>query len=103
MAAKPRSLFYWEAKRRLDLLTAYRQRIADYYEKAKWDRSSGRWHDDEERRELPHQINEGMRDVAVAAQFVGISTDIYYAPPPAVGGIAGNISLLDNVFNLPMY
>ena len=58
---KPRSLFYWEAKRRLELLVAYRQKIVDYYERAEWDPSSGNWEDDEETSELRRQINEGMR------------------------------------------
>jgi len=100
---KPRSIFYWEAKRRLDLLRAYRQKIVDYYANAHWDPYHQYWDDTEETSELRREINEGMRDVAVATRFVGITTEIYYAPPPAIGGIAGNMSLLDNVLNLPRF
>jgi hypothetical protein len=42
-----------------------------------------------------------MREVVVVARFVGVTIEIDYAPPPAIGGIAARISLLDNVFNLP--
>lgn len=98
---KPRSIFYWEAKQRLDFLTAYRQKVADYYRNATWDRHSNHWDDDEETAELRRQINEGMRDVAIATHFVGIPMTIEYSPPAATGGLAGTVSLLDNIFNFP--
>jgi hypothetical protein len=101
MAVKPRSLLYWEAKRRLDLLVAYRQKIVDYYANAHWDRHSNHWDDDEPTAELRRQINEGMRDVTVATHFVGNPLTIDYTPPAITGGPAGRISLLDNIFNLP--
>lgn len=96
-----RAIFYWEAKRRIELLTTFRKRIEDYYARAHWDIYSHEWEEDEEAREIRRQINEEMRDVAVAAHFVGVDTNIFYTPPPATGGPAGNMALLENIFNLP--
>jgi hypothetical protein len=100
MSGTRRSIFYWEAKRRLELLTAFRQRVVDYYNTAEWDPLSLEWEEDDGARELRRRINEEMRDVTVATLFVGVAMDMYYASPPITGGPAGNISLLENVFNL---
>ncbi len=103
-----RAITYWGAKKRLDLLTAFRQRVIDYFEAAHWDPHTNDWEDsedwagDEAAPELRQQINEEMRDVSIALHFVGISTTIDYAPPAATGGVAGRIELLDNIFNLPL-
>jgi hypothetical protein len=98
---KPLSILYWEAKRRLDLLTNFKTRVTDYYATARWDRLSHQWVENNQAKELRRQINEEMREVAVAAHFVGISMTMFYTSPAATGGPAGDISLLDNVFNLP--
>ena len=95
------AIFYWEAKRRIELLTAYRNRVAAYYERARWDQSSAEWEEDHETEDMRRQINEEMHAVTVAAQFVGVAMTIFYTPPSDTGGPAGDISLLENVFNLP--
>lgn len=102
MVRKLPSIFYWEAKRRLELLTAYRQLVNDYYNQAEWSPFAD-WEDTEESAKIRQGINEGMYVVRLALNFVGITTVMYYAPPPAVGGIATDMALLDNVFNLPRF
>ena len=95
------AIFYWEAKRRFDLLTAFKDRVVAYYARAHWDLYSHGWVEDDEARELRRQINEEMRGVAVAAHFVGVTWEIFYTPPAVTGGPAGNISLLESVFHFP--
>lgn len=62
------AIFYWEAKRRFDLLTTFRKRIVDYYARARWDRNTNELGGREDAREIRRQINEEMYAVGVAAQ-----------------------------------
>jgi len=98
---KPAAIFYWEAKRRFDVLIAFREKVDEYYAGAVWDRHALQWDDSDDTSQIRQWINQQLRDVVIATHFVGVSTEIDYAPPPAIGGLAGRISLLDNVFNLP--
>ena len=102
LSRKPPSIFYWEAKRRVALLTAYRHLVDDYYNQAEWSPLAD-WEDTEESSKTRRSINEGVYVVRIALNFVGITTVMYYAPPPGVGGIATDLPLLDNVFNLPRF
>ncbi len=102
MVRKPPSIFYWEAKRRVELLTAYRQLVNDYYSQVEWSPLAD-WEDTEESSKTRQAINEGMYVVRVAINFVGITTVMYYAPLPGMGGVATDMALLDNVFNLPRF
>lgn len=96
-----RSITYWEAKRRFDLLNAFRQNVINYFEAAEWDPHTNDWEGGEDVAKLRQQINEEMRQVGTALHFVSITTDIDYVPSAATGGPAGRIALLDNIFNLP--
>jgi len=83
------------------LLMTFRQHVIDYFDAAHWDPHSNDWEGSEDAPELRRQINEQIRAVTVALHFVGITTMIDYEPPRATGGLAGRISLVDNIFNLP--
>ncbi len=96
-----RSITYWGAKKRLNLLTTFREDVIGYFETAHWDMYSDQWEGNEGAPELRQQINEHMRAVDAALHFVGISTEVDYAPPAATGGLAGRIALLDHLFDLP--
>jgi len=101
MSRKPKAILYWEARRRLNLLLTFRQRVEDYYARAEWDLSSQEWEEDGEARGLRRQINEEMPDVTVATLFVGVSMNILYTPPAITGGPASHMSLLESIFILP--
>lgn len=49
--------------------------------------------------ELRQKINRLIPIVSSNIQFVGESVIIHYAPPPAVGGLSGQVDLLTNIFN----
>jgi len=95
------AITYWGAKQRLDLLTTFRKRVIDYYAAAHWDPRTNDWVGSEGAPEIRRRINEEMRAITIAMQFVGISTTVDWQPPAATGGLAGRVSLLDNIFNLP--
>jgi hypothetical protein len=49
---------------------------------------------------LREQINLSIQEIDSILKKCGISATVYYAPPPAFGGIEGQIDLLNNFFNL---
>lgn len=96
------SIFYWEARRRLGVLEQFRRNAERYLQFATWTPHGG-WHEDDNARSLRQQLNEGVHDVRAACSFVGVATHVYYVPPPITGGVAGDIDLLENFFNLPRF
>jgi hypothetical protein len=88
LSRKPPSIFYWEAKRRVGLLTAYRQLVNDYYSQAEWSPLAD-WEDTEESAKTRQAINEGMYVVRVALNFVGRAPRCRWpASPRAIAGHA---------------
>ncbi len=49
--------------------------------------------------DLRSKINRAVPIVISFINQVGEPTTVHYAPPPAVGGLAGQIDLLQNIFN----
>jgi len=49
------------------------------------------------------QINRALDEIHKIISAAGVSTVIGYAPPPITGGLAGNIDVLLNVFNIQRY
>lgn len=57
----------------------------------------------EEKRQLRENLNLKMPAVSRYVRKCGVSTSVYYTPPPIIGGMAGNIDLLANMYNLDQY
>lgn len=57
----------------------------------------------EEKRQLRENLNFKMPAVSRYVRNCGVSTSVYYTPPPITGGMAGNIDLLANMYNLDQY
>ncbi len=73
-------------------LKIYYQSKKNYYKSAIYE--------EENNDELREKIN---RSSSMAASYIllsGLPTTIKYAPPPAIGGFAGDIDLIANIFNL---
>jgi len=49
------------------------------------------------------EINKLLKKAIQIIHQAGVSTSIYYSPPPAIGGVAGNIDLIHNMFNLRLF
>jgi len=52
---------------------------------------------------LREKINLLSGEVSKYVRKTGIPASIYYSPPPAIGGMAGNIGLFENIFNLRQF
>ena len=94
-------MLYLEAKRGFEFLKHFRQKVVDYDNHAQWNDYDNDYDEDEEAVRLRQQINEDMAEVTTACQKVGQSTIVYYSPPPAIGGLQGEIDVLANIFRLP--
>jgi len=94
-------MLYWEAKRGFELLKRFRQKVVDYDNNALWNDYDNDYAENQEAVSLRQQINEDMPEATTAIQKVGHSTIVYYSPPPATGGIQGDIDVLTNIFRLP--
>lgn len=53
--------------------------------------------------ELRSEINRSVPVINSYVNEVGESTTIHYSPPPAVGGLAGQFNLLQNIFNPSLF
>lgn len=94
-------MLYWEAKRGLELLQRFRQKLVDYTNNAQWDDCENEYDENAEATRLRQQINEDMAEVTTAIQKVGESTIVYYSPSPDRGGFQGEVDILTNFFRLP--
>jgi len=54
----------------------------------------------EEVQQIRSKINNILHEVHSTILASGIAPNIYYSPPPAIGGIAGWIGVVNNIFNL---
>ncbi|MBT0654144.1 hypothetical protein [Geomobilimonas luticola] len=57
----------------------------------------------EEKRQLRENLNLKVPVVSRYVRNCGVSTSIFYTPPPIIGGMAGNVDLLANMYNLDQY
>ena len=94
-------MLYWEAKRGFELLKRFRQKVVDYDNNALWNDYDNDYAENQEAVSLRQQINEDMPEATTAIQKVGHSTIVYYSPPPATGGLQGDMDVLTNIFRLP--
>ncbi len=49
---------------------------------------------------LRHEINLCLAEIYSYIISAGVAPTIYYSPPPAIGGIAGCVDLIHNIFHL---
>jgi len=53
--------------------------------------------------EIRRKINEGLSVAKALVRQSGAPTSIHYSPPPAVGGLAGEMDIFNNIFNNQIY
>lgn len=95
-----KKMFIWENIKRTNELISFRNLVTKYFNNAPchW-MADGRVENDEAV-ESRRQINLVIDKICQFVSEAGIPTTIYYSPPPAIGGLSGDIDLLANIFNL---
>jgi len=93
-------MFYWECKRRLALLLAFKRLGADYFANlSQPEFGSLRPVENEAARQARQRMNLILHDVIRSFDLIGAARIGYYTPPPAFGGYAGPLDFLANIFD----
>lgn len=96
-----RELTVWEIYKRIKFLREFRGKLESYFNIV--DYNLGELIDNDRSRILRQEINTNLSVLMGYIREAGVGTTIFYSPPPISGGIAGNISILDNIFNLASF
>ena len=90
----------WENRKRAKLLIEFRDLVVTYFNNLKHSDFGFKVHENEEAKQVRIKINMGLYKIHSAMILAGVNPTIYYSPPPAIGRLAGNIDLINNIFNL---
>ena len=93
-----KKITYWENRKRVKSLSKFRDLVIDYFNNVEYDFLHIKENQDAIR--IRQEINLRLNRVYSYIIYSGVNPEFYYSPPPAVGGIAGNIDLIHNIFNL---
>ena len=90
---------YWENRKRVKMLIKFRKLVVNYFNNVEYN-SFFSLRKNQEAIKLRHEINLCLDKIYSYIISAGINPTIYYSPPPAIGGIAGDIDLIHNIFHL---
>ena len=96
-----KKITYWENRKRVKLLSKFRDLVVDYFNNVEYNFLHIK--ENQNTLRIRQEINLHLDRVYSYIIYTGVNPKIYYSPPPAVGGIAGNIDLIHNIFNLHMF
>jgi len=92
-------MLYWECKRRLTEIREFRELAITYFSH----RTIPHFHtvhEDDTARKARGEINLRMNDAIRSCLRIGQTLTVFYSPPPIHGGFAGELNLMQNMFEL---
>lgn len=90
----------FENRRRVRVLEEFRELVNGYFDNIEYDWMADEPIEDQRAQDIRSQINLKLNRASRVVHLSGVSTIFYYHSPPAVGGLAGEVELLANIFNL---
>lgn len=93
----------WENRRRVNFLIEFRELVNGYFDNVEYRRFMQHPIENRGARERRTQINMKLKRVSNIIDLAGVYTSVYHSPAPAVGGFAGHVQILANIFNLYQY
>ena len=90
----------FENRRRVRALEEFRELVNGYFDNIEYDWMADEPIEDQRAQDIRSQINLKLNRASRVVYLSGVSTIFYYHSPPAVGGLAGEVELLANIFNL---
>lgn len=93
-------MFIWENLRRLNEIVSFKNLVTQYFNSARYSWQADGLIENDKAIETRTKINLVIDKIHTFIKEAGVSPSIYYSPPPAVGGLAGSIDLVTNIFNL---
>lgn len=94
-----KDLSYFECRRNLERLQEFRELVVTYFKNVSYE-FGFEVSENEQARKARQKINLKLTKITTAFYKTPATRSIYYSPPPAVGGFAGTVELLGNIFNL---
>lgn len=91
-------MFIWENLRRLNEIVSFKNLVTQYFNNAQYSWQADGLIENDKAIESRTKINLVIDKVHTFIKEAGVSPSIYYAPPPAVGGLKGSIDLVANIF-----
>jgi len=93
----------WENRKRVDFLVEFKKLVCDYFNNV----SRADWSlniiENETAKQTRSKINMKLHKAHFIVVAAGVNSSVFYTPPPAVGGLAGNIDVILNIFHLCFY
>lgn len=86
---------------RLSELIEFRDLVVKYFGNAKYD--LGKVRENPDAQSARQSINFKMEKVHLIILASGVTPNLIYSPPPAIGGRSENIDLIQSIFLLPSY
>ena len=88
---------------RRNVLKEYRSLVEKYFQNIDYNEYSRDIIDSGESRDIRKLLNSKNEAIQTIFRDVGITPDVVYTPPPAIGSYIQQINLIDNLFNLQNY
>ena len=95
-----KNILIWENLKRSNLLRKFLSLVKEYFNNIEHVSFSLEINENKIAIQKRSEINAAIDKAHLAILSAGVSPIIYYSPPPAIGGIADNINLISNIFNL---
>jgi len=92
---------YWENRNRMKILNDFRKLVTNYFNNLRY--ANFETIVTPEAEEFRREINKKLKKVHRIITLTGINPVVYSSPPPAIGGLAGNVDLIYNIFNLHQF
>ncbi|MBI1178018.1 hypothetical protein GC207_11345 [bacterium] len=97
---KPKDLTIFGVTKRLDEIVALRHDLIAYFNDLNRSQSyMSAPSEGEKARAVRPEINRRLDSVVEYIEAAGVPCVLYHSPAPAIGGFAGNIHVLHNIFN----
>ena len=96
-------LAIWGNRKRAKLLTDFRSLVVAYFRNVEYSNFDLEVHENREAKRLRIEINFSLDKIHSVVVLAGVNPTMYYSPRPAIGGLAGSIDLLYNMFSLSRF
>ena len=94
------AMLYWECKRRLNTLAQFRALGSQYFTNLTPVAFGRPPQENQAARMARLEMNRILGEVVESIDLLGMSRLVYYTPPPRIGGFAGPMDMLANLFEL---
>lgn len=93
----------WENRKRVDFLVEFKKLVCDYFNNVRRADWSLNIIENETAKQIRNKINIKLHKAHFIVVAAGVNSSVFYTPPPSVGGLAGNIDVILNIFHLHLY